>query len=79
MFGARWVAGGSAARESVIEVQAAVDEAGERLRTAERALERHTAELEGARAEQQARREEVGQAKDALGDAKVRKARSSSG
>ncbi|MEV0073879.1 chromosome segregation protein SMC [Amycolatopsis sp. NPDC050768] len=77
VFGARWVAGGSAARESVIEVQAAVDEAGERLRTAERALERHTAELEGARAEQQARREEVGQAKDALGDAKVRKARSS--
>ncbi|WP_326569290.1 chromosome segregation protein SMC [Amycolatopsis rhabdoformis] len=77
VFGARWVVGGSAARESVIEVQAAVDEAGERLRTAERALERHTAELEGARAEQQARREEVGQAKDALGDAKVRKARSS--
>ncbi|MGW4484219.1 chromosome segregation protein SMC [Amycolatopsis sp. NPDC004368] len=77
VFGARWVAGGSAARESVIEVQAAVDEAGERLRTAERALERHAAELEGARAEQQARREEVSQAKDALGDAKVRKARSS--
>ncbi|QRP44388.1 chromosome segregation protein SMC [Amycolatopsis sp. FDAARGOS 1241] len=77
VFGARWVAGGSAARESVIEVQAAVEEAAERLRTAERALERFSAELEGARAEQQARREEVGQAKDALGEAKVRKARSS--
>ncbi|WP_116204024.1 chromosome segregation protein SMC [Amycolatopsis circi] len=77
VFGADWIAGGSAARESVIEVQAAVDEAQERLRTAERALEQYSAELEGARAEQQARREEVGQAKDALGDAKVRNARSS--
>ena len=77
VVGARWMAGGSAARESVIEVQAAVDEAGDRLRTAERQLERFAAELEGARAEQQARREDVGQAKDALGDAKVRRARSS--
>ncbi|MBN9744211.1 chromosome segregation protein SMC [Amycolatopsis sp. A1MSW2902] len=77
VFGADWIAGGSAARESVIEVQAAVDEAQERLRTAERALEQYSAELEGARAEQRSRREEVGQAKDALGEAKVRKARSS--
>ncbi|MEV6913178.1 chromosome segregation protein SMC [Amycolatopsis sp. NPDC051071] len=77
VFGARWAVGGSARSESVIEVQAAVDEAGDRLHTAERALERAAAELEGARAEQQARREEVGQAKEALGDAKVRKARSS--
>ncbi|MFJ1763622.1 chromosome segregation protein SMC [Amycolatopsis sp. NPDC088138] len=77
VFGARWAIGGSGARESVIEVQAAVDEAGVRLRTAERQLEQYAAELEGARAEQQARREEVSQAKDALGDAKVRKARSS--
>ncbi|RJQ78336.1 chromosome segregation protein SMC [Amycolatopsis panacis] len=77
VFGAHWVAGGSAARESVIEVQAAVDEAQERLRAAERALERYSAELEGARAEQQSRRDEVGQAKEALSDAKVRKARSS--
>ncbi|MBB4685347.1 chromosome segregation protein SMC [Amycolatopsis jiangsuensis] len=77
VFGAHWVAGGSAARESVIEVQAAVDEARERLRTAERSLERYSAELEGARAEQQARRDEVGQAKESLSEAKVRKARSS--
>ncbi|MEU0791300.1 chromosome segregation protein SMC [Amycolatopsis sp. NPDC005961] len=77
VFGSRWAIGGSGKRESVIEVQAAVDEAGERLRTAERSLERYAAELEGARAEQQARREEVSQAKDALGEAKVRKARSS--
>ncbi|MEV7096508.1 chromosome segregation protein SMC [Amycolatopsis sp. NPDC051045] len=77
VFGARWAIGGSGKRESVIEVQAAVDEAGARLRTAERQLEQYAAELEGARAEQQARREEVSQAKDALGEAKVRKARSS--
>jgi chromosome segregation protein len=77
VFGARWAIGGSGKRESVIEVQAAVDEAAQRLRTAERRLEQYAAELEGARAEQQARREEVSQAKDALGDAKVRKARSS--
>nr|WP_225957141.1 chromosome segregation protein SMC [Amycolatopsis lexingtonensis] len=77
VFGARWAIGGSGKRESVIEVQAAVDEAAERLRLAERSLERYAAELEGARAEQQARREEVSQAKDALGEAKVRKARSS--
>ncbi|WP_410659655.1 chromosome segregation protein SMC [Amycolatopsis sp. lyj-112] len=77
VFGARWAVGGSTRSESVIEVQAAVDEAGDRLHTAERALERAAAELEGARAEQQARREQVGQAKDALGEAKVRNARSS--
>ncbi|WP_414940886.1 chromosome segregation protein SMC [Amycolatopsis sp. cmx-11-51] len=77
VFGARWAVGGSARSESVIEVRAAVDEAGDRLNAAERALERAAAELEGARAGQQARREEVGRAKDALGDAKVRKARSS--
>jgi chromosome segregation protein len=77
VFGSHWAVGGSARRESVIEVQAAVDEAQDRLLAAERRLERAGAELEGARAEQQARREEVGQAKEALGEAKVRKARSS--
>ncbi|MEC3976323.1 chromosome segregation protein SMC, partial [Amycolatopsis sp. H20-H5] len=75
VFGAGWAVGGSSRSESVIEVQAAVDEARDRQLAAERALERTGAELEGARAEQQARREDVGQAKDALGDAKVRKAR----
>jgi chromosome segregation protein len=77
VFGSHWAVGGSARSESVIEVQAAVDEAQDRLLAAERALERAAAELEGARAEQQARREDVGQAKDALGEAKVRRARSS--
>ncbi|WP_285487607.1 chromosome segregation protein SMC [Amycolatopsis taiwanensis] len=77
VFGSAWAAGGSANSESVIEIQAAVDEARDRLLAAERRLERVLAELEGARAEQQARSEEVGQAKEALGEAKVRKARSS--
>ncbi|RZQ64762.1 chromosome segregation protein SMC [Amycolatopsis suaedae] len=77
VFGAHWAVGGSARAESVIEVQAAVDEAQDRLAAAERRLERTVAELEGARAEQQARRDEVGKAKEALGEAKVRRARSS--
>jgi chromosome segregation protein len=77
VFGSQWAVGGSQRSESVIEVQAAVDEAQDRLLAAERTLERTAAELEGARAEQQARRDEVGQAKEALGEAKVRRARSS--
>ncbi|TQJ02354.1 chromosome segregation protein SMC [Amycolatopsis cihanbeyliensis] len=76
VFGAHWAVGGSAA-ESVIEVQAAVDEAQDRMLAAERRLERTSAELEGARAQQQDRRDEVGKAKEALSEAKVRKARSS--
>ncbi|WP_216217573.1 chromosome segregation protein SMC [Amycolatopsis aidingensis] len=75
VFGAHWAVGGSAA-ESVIEVQAAVDEAQDRMLAAERRLERTSAELEGARAQQQDRRDEVGKAKEALSEAKVRKARS---
>ncbi|MEU3271690.1 chromosome segregation protein SMC [Saccharomonospora sp. NPDC006951] len=77
VFGGHWAAGGSARDESVIEVQAAVDEAQDRLAAAERSLQRTTAELEGARAAQQDRRTEVGEAKEALNEAKVRKARSS--
>jgi chromosome segregation protein len=77
VFGSQWAVGGSSRSESVIEVQAAVDEAQDRLLAAERALERTAAGLDGARAEQQARRDEVGQAKDALSEAKVRNARSS--
>ncbi|MDQ0376760.1 chromosome segregation protein SMC [Amycolatopsis thermophila] len=77
VFGSHWAVGGSGRSESVIEVQAAVDEAQDRLIAAERRLERTAAELEGARAEQQARRDEVAQAKEALSEARVRKARSS--
>ena len=76
VLGDHWAVGGSAKDESVIEVQAAVDEAQDRLAAAERALERASAELEGARADQEDRQAEVTAAKEALNEAKVRKARS---
>ncbi|WP_394616157.1 chromosome segregation protein SMC [Lentzea sp. JNUCC 0626] len=77
LFGTDWAIGGSGAQgQSVIEVQAAVDEAQEQLATAERALEHATAALEGARAEQQARRKVLDTVKEAVQEAKVRQARS---
>ncbi|WP_191300930.1 chromosome segregation protein SMC [Lentzea cavernae] len=77
LFGTDWAVGGSGARgQSVIEVQAAVDEAQEQLATAERALEHASAALEGARAEQQARRKVLDAVKEAMQEAKVRQARS---
>jgi chromosome segregation protein len=76
LLGARWAVGGTGRGQSVIEVQAAVDEATEKLGAARTAAEQASAALAGARAEQQARRDEVSQAKDALNDAKVRQARS---
>ncbi|MEU4803501.1 chromosome segregation protein SMC [Actinosynnema sp. NPDC023587] len=77
VFGADWAVGGSGRSQSVIEVQAAVDEASEKLALTERELERSAAALEGARAEQQARRGEVNALKEQLNEAKVRRARSS--
>ncbi|MDT7783377.1 MAG: chromosome segregation protein [Pseudonocardiales bacterium] len=77
LFGADWAIGGSGAQgQSVIEVQAAVDEAQEALATAERALEHSSAALEGARAEQQSRRKVLDAVKEAMQEAKVRQARS---
>ncbi|MDX3656316.1 chromosome segregation protein SMC [Streptomyces sp. ID05-26A] len=77
LFGTDWAIGGSGAQgQSVIEVQAAVDEAQEQLATAERALEHATAALEGARAEQQSRRKVLDAVKEAVQEAKVRQARS---
>ncbi|HEY1574982.1 MAG TPA: chromosome segregation protein SMC [Pseudonocardiaceae bacterium] len=76
LLGADWAFGGSGRSQSTIEVQAAVDEAREKLSAAEQALANATGALAGAKAEQGARRDEVGQAKDLLTEAKVRKARS---
>ncbi|SDG35582.1 condensin subunit Smc [Lentzea fradiae] len=77
LFGTDWAVGGSGSQgQSVIEVQAAVDEAQEQLATAERALEHASAALEGARAEQQARRKVLDAVKEAVQEAKVRQARS---
>ncbi|TDP97417.1 chromosome segregation protein SMC [Labedaea rhizosphaerae] len=77
VFGARWAIGGSERPQSVIEVQAAVDEAREKLAAARRAQEQATGALAGAEAEQQARRAEVSAVKEAMSEAKVRAARSS--
>src|SRR5699024_812937 len=75
VLGRHWAFGGSARSESVLEVQAAVDEARDRLRQAQAGLERASAELEGARAEQQARRDDVAAVKEQRSEAKVRRAR----
>ncbi|QUH04519.1 chromosome segregation protein SMC [Saccharopolyspora erythraea] len=76
VLGGHWATGGSADGQSVIEVQAAVDEAESELAAAERRLEQHAAALEGARAEEEARRDEVRAIKDQINEAKVRRARS---
>jgi chromosome segregation protein len=76
LLGADWAVGGSGRAESVIEVQAAVDEANDKLAAVERGLAEAVGALEGARAEQDARRDEVNAAKEALSEAKVRRARS---
>jgi chromosome segregation protein len=77
LFGTDWAVGGSGGQgQSVIEVQAAVDEAQDALGTAERALEHAAAALEGARAEQQARRKVLDAVKEAVQEGKVRQARS---
>ncbi|MBV9845316.1 MAG: AAA family ATPase, partial [Kutzneria sp.] len=76
VLGADWAVGGSGRAQSTIEVQAAVDEARERLGVAERALEQASAALVGARAERQARRAEVAAIAEQRGEAKIRRVRS---
>jgi chromosome segregation protein len=76
VFGAHWVVGGSERGQSVIEVQAAVDEANEKLAASESAAERAAAALEGARAEQKARAADVASIQEARNEAKIRQARS---
>jgi chromosome segregation protein len=75
-FGRDWAVGGSERAQSVLEVQAAVDEAQDRLAAAERRLEQASAALDGARAEQQDRRAEVAEIRERINEAKVRRARS---
>ncbi len=76
VLGTHWAVGGTSRAQSVIEVQAAVDEANEKLAAAESAAERAAAALAGARAEQQARQQDVSAAAEARNEAKVRAARS---
>ncbi|HEX2132607.1 MAG TPA: chromosome segregation protein SMC, partial [Actinophytocola sp.] len=77
VFGEHWVVGGADRGQSVIEVQAAVDEANEKLAASESAAERAAAALAGAKAEQQARAADASAAAEARNEAKVRAARSS--
>ncbi|HET9143741.1 chromosome segregation protein SMC [Actinophytocola sp.] len=76
LLGAHWAAGGSERKQSMIEIRAAVDDASERLGTAERAVEQAGAALDGARAELDARAAEVSSAREAVQEAKIRAARS---
>ena len=76
VLGAHWAVGGTTSTQSVIEVQAAVDEANEKLAAAEAAAERASAALAGARAEATARMQEAQASADAKNEAKVRAARS---
>lgn len=77
VLGGHWATGGSDESQSVIEVQAAVDEAEQELTAAQRRLEHHSAALEGARADEQDRREEVRAVQEQINEAKIQQARSS--
>ncbi|MGQ0718287.1 MAG: chromosome segregation protein SMC [Pseudonocardiales bacterium] len=59
VLGAGWAQGGSGRSQSVIEVQAAVDDGQIRLAESENHMQRLAAELDGARAEEAARAEDV--------------------
>jgi chromosome segregation protein len=59
VLGGDWAHGGSGRSQSVIEVQAAIDDGQARLAESETSIERLAAELEGASAEQAARAEEL--------------------
>jgi chromosome segregation protein len=76
VLGTHWAVGGTSRAQSVIEVQAAVDEANERLAAAESAAERASAALAGARAEATARLQDAQATAEARNEAKVRAARS---
>ncbi|AOS65246.1 chromosome segregation protein SMC [Actinoalloteichus hymeniacidonis] len=76
VLGAGFASGGSGRDQSVIEVQAAVDDAGRELTAAQRRLEGLSAALEGARADERDRREQMRTVGEAVNEAKVRKARS---
>ncbi|HEU0103015.1 MAG TPA: chromosome segregation protein SMC [Mycobacteriales bacterium] len=74
LLGADWAAGGSAGAPSLLEVQAAADEAAARHDEAQRRQERLGFEVAGARAAVQAARGEVDAALAALHDSDARMA-----
>ncbi|SDM95151.1 chromosome segregation protein SMC [Allokutzneria albata] len=76
VLGADWAVGGSGRSQSVIEVQAAVDEARDKLTEAERALEHYGAALQGAREDEKVRRAAVAEIQEQVNDSRVQRARS---
>ncbi|APU17113.1 MULTISPECIES: chromosome segregation protein SMC [Actinoalloteichus] len=76
VLGADFASGGSGRDQSVIEVQAAVDDARRELVAAQSRLAAHAAALDGARAEERDRRDQMRAAQESVNEAKVRKARS---
>ncbi|MFB9908064.1 chromosome segregation protein SMC [Allokutzneria oryzae] len=76
VLGADWAVGGSGRSQSVIEVQAAVDEAREKLTEAERSLEHFGAALQGAREDEKVRRAAVAEIQELVNDSRVQRARS---
>ncbi|WP_344882287.1 chromosome segregation protein SMC [Allokutzneria multivorans] len=76
VLGVDWAVGGSGRSQSVIEVQAAVDEARDKLTEAERALEHAGAALQGAREDEKVRRAAVAEVQELVNDSRVQRARS---
>ena len=74
LLGAGWAVGGSSRDQSAIEVQAAVEEAGEAAERLDAELERLRAKLDGARAEEAARLADVEAAQEAQSAADARRA-----
>jgi chromosome segregation protein len=74
LLGAGWAVGGSSRDQSAIEVQAAVEEAGEAAERLDAELERLRATLDGARAEEAARLADVEAAQEAQSAADARRA-----
>ncbi|MFC5061485.1 chromosome segregation SMC family protein, partial [Actinomycetospora atypica] len=68
VLGASWAAGGPSGNRSILEMQSAADEAGDRLADAERAERATAAALETARQAETAARAEVGVARDRRDD-----------
>ncbi len=74
VLGAHRAGGGSGTASSLLDVQAAVDEAYERRETVEQELARLRPALEGARAEEAARQADLELARRARGDAEQQRA-----
>ncbi|RJQ76154.1 chromosome segregation protein SMC [Pseudonocardiaceae bacterium YIM PH 21723] len=76
LLGADWAVGGTGRGQSVIEVQAAVDEAEQQLSAAKQTQAEASSTLDGAQAEQDQRRAELDAVQEQLNESKIVAARS---